>query len=62
MRSSKGTGIGIANIERRLKLSYVDNTDGLEIRSEEGYGTSISLKYQMNLERGKTRENYTHRR
>jgi two-component system sensor histidine kinase YesM len=44
MRSSKGTGIGIANIERRLKLSYVDNTDGLEIRSEEGYGTSISFE------------------
>ena len=39
--SSKGTGIGIANVERRLRLSYMKDTEGLEIRSEEGQGTTI---------------------
>lgn len=44
MNSSKGTGIGIANIERRLRLSYAGHTNGLEIRSEEGEGTTISFE------------------
>ena len=44
MNSSKGTGIGIANIERRLRLSYVDDMGGLQIRSEEGQGTIISFE------------------
>lgn len=44
MNSTKGTGIGIANIERRLRLSYVGDTNGLEIRSEEGEGTTISFE------------------
>lgn len=44
MNSTKGTGIGIANIERRLRLSYAGDTNGLEIRSEEGEGTTISFE------------------
>lgn len=37
---SKGTGVGISNVDRRLRLYYLEN-GGLEIQSELGRGTSI---------------------
>ncbi|WDH99045.1 sensor histidine kinase [Paenibacillus urinalis] len=41
--SSKGTGIGIANIYRRLKLSYNREGSGLHIASDLGKGTVVKM-------------------
>lgn len=41
--SSKGTGIGIANIYRRLKLSYNREGSGLHIASDLGKGTLVTM-------------------
>ncbi|MDQ0116031.1 cache domain-containing sensor histidine kinase [Paenibacillus harenae] len=43
-RSAKGNGVGIANVDRRLKLYYESDTDGLVIRSEKGRGTTIAFE------------------
>lgn len=40
---SKGTGVGLANVERRLKLYYDKETGGLEIHSAEGQGTMMAF-------------------
>ncbi|MNJ47364.1 Sensor histidine kinase YpdA [compost metagenome] len=42
--SPKGNGVGIVNVERRLRLYYGDKTEGLIIHSEEGKGTTISFE------------------
>jgi two-component system sensor histidine kinase YesM len=42
--SPKGNGVGIVNVERRLRLYYGDKTEGLIIHSEEGQGTTISFE------------------
>lgn len=44
MSSSKGKGVGVVNVERRLRLYYVSGASGLEIRSQEGQGTMISFE------------------
>lgn len=44
MSSSKGKGVGIVNVERRLRLYYMDKAEGLSIRSEEGKGTTVTLE------------------
>ncbi|MCR2804662.1 cache domain-containing sensor histidine kinase [Paenibacillus soyae] len=46
---AKGTGVGLANVERRLRLYYEDETDGLEIRSEEGRGTTMAFRIPNEL-------------
>ncbi|MWV43387.1 sensor histidine kinase [Paenibacillus sp. HJL G12] len=48
MSSSKGKGVGIANVERRLRLTYGEETEGLVIRSREGKGTVISFEIPDN--------------
>lgn len=42
--SSKSTGVGISNVERRLKLYYISDNNGLEIRSELGCGTTVTFE------------------
>ncbi|WP_110929995.1 cache domain-containing sensor histidine kinase [Paenibacillus bouchesdurhonensis] len=42
--ATKGHGIGMVNVERRLRLSYDSEADGLEIRSEKGQGTTIAFE------------------
>lgn len=42
--TSKGTGVGIVNVERRLRLYYKSGTGGLIIQSEEGKGTSVAFE------------------
>lgn len=42
--SAKGNGIGLANVERRLRLYYETGTNGLNIRSEEAEGTTIAFE------------------
>ncbi|MNZ65558.1 Sensor histidine kinase YpdA [compost metagenome] len=43
-QASKGTGVGLANVEKRLRLYYEANRDGLLIRSAEGQGTNIAFE------------------
>lgn len=42
--ATKGHGIGMVNVERRLRLSFDSSTDGLEIKSEKGQGTTVSFE------------------
>jgi Predicted signal transduction protein with a C-terminal ATPase domain len=42
--SAKGTGVGVANVQKRLKLYYESETEGLEIRSEVGQGTTMAFE------------------
>lgn len=59
--SFKGTGVGISNVERRLKLYYVAESDGLEIRSEIGRGTTVAFEIPNEHGRDKQNENHTDR-
>ncbi|RUS47908.1 sensor histidine kinase [Cohnella sp. AR92] len=50
--SKRGTGVAIANVQRRLKLYFPDKTEeaaasGLKIDSEPGRGTSISFEIKI---------------
>ncbi|PWV92482.1 two-component system sensor histidine kinase YesM [Paenibacillus cellulosilyticus] len=42
--STKGSGVGIANVQQRLRLNYESATEGLEIRSEVGQGTTMAFE------------------
>lgn len=53
MSTSKGKGVGVVNVERRLRLYYASKAYGLEIKSREGEGTRISFEIPDN---GKVRE------
>lgn len=49
VQSLKGTGIGIANVNRRIQLYYKDmNNKGLRIESSVGAGTTVSLEIPIN--------------
>ncbi|CAM4480145.1 two-component system sensor histidine kinase YesM [Paenibacillus endophyticus] len=41
---SKGTGVGISNVERRLRLYYPSENNGLDIQSELGRGTTVMFE------------------
>ena len=41
--SSKSTGLGMANVEQRLRLNYKSKTSGLKIDSRPGQGTCVSF-------------------
>jgi len=41
--SGKGTGLGMANVEQRLRMYYKSQTDGLKISSRPGQGTCVSF-------------------
>jgi two-component system sensor histidine kinase YesM len=41
--SGKGTGLGMANVEQRLRLYYKNQTEGLKIHSRPGQGTCVSF-------------------
>lgn len=44
LSSSKGKGVGVVNVERRLRLYYESKACGLDIKSREGEGTRISFE------------------
>jgi len=43
-RAAKGNGVGLTNVEKRIKLYYDSQSEGLEIRSVPGEGTSIAFE------------------
>ncbi|GGF99923.1 sensor histidine kinase [Paenibacillus abyssi] len=45
---SKGTGIGLRNIDERIKLLFNDNY-GIEIKSERGSGTQVTLRLPVEM-------------
>lgn len=52
--SSKNSGVGIANVQRRLRLYYADEDEshaGIAIESRKGAGTRISIAIPLNRER-----------
>lgn len=59
--SSKGTGVGISNVERRLLLYYHLETKGLEIKSEIGSGTTVAFEIPNEHGREIPIENHTDR-
>ncbi|MNJ61773.1 Histidine kinase-, DNA gyrase B-, and HSP90-like ATPase [compost metagenome] len=59
--SATGHGIGIVNVERRLRLSYDTATDGLDIKSEKGQGTTVTFEIPNEYGSDIERENDTHR-
>ncbi|WP_054026325.1 sensor histidine kinase [Bacillus sp. FJAT-28004] len=59
--SSKGTGVGISNVERRLLLYYHLETNGLEIKSEIGSGTTVAFEIPNEHGREIPIENHTDR-
>lgn len=58
---SKGTGVGISNVERRLRLYYQSESDGLDIQSEVGKGTSIIFEIPNRFGGHMRREDNTNR-
>ncbi|GLX70272.1 sensor histidine kinase YesM [Paenibacillus glycanilyticus] len=44
VHDAKGTGVGISNVDRRLRLYYGEETEGLQIQSEPGMGTKMSFE------------------
>lgn len=52
IESEKGKGVGLSNVERRLRLYYNSETTGLDIKSEAGKGTTISFEIPNEQERG----------
>ncbi len=47
--SSKKSGVGIANVEQRLRLYYNSDQSGLHIASIEGQGTTVSFRIPDNF-------------
>lgn len=60
--SFKGTGVGISNVERRLKLYYISDSTGLEIQSEKGFGTTITFEVPNEHGRSIANEDHSNRR
>jgi two-component system, sensor histidine kinase YesM len=58
---SKGTGVGISNVERRLRLYYQLESSGLDIQSELGKGTTIIFEIPNRFGGHTKRENNTNR-
>lgn len=52
VESAKGSGIALANVEKRLRLYFEEDRGGLVIRSEAGKGTRISFVIPMRLWEG----------
>ncbi|WP_397334366.1 sensor histidine kinase [Paenibacillus glycanilyticus] len=50
VHDAKGTGVGISNVDRRLRLYYGDEPEGLQIQSEQGTGTKMS--FEIPIEHG----------
>lgn len=42
-KSSKGSGVGLANVGRRMGLYYAVGLGGLKVQSRKGYGTTVSI-------------------
>jgi two-component system sensor histidine kinase YesM len=59
--SSKGTGVGLSNVQSRLKLYYESGTFGLDIRIIEGEGASFGFEIPNEHEGAVKREDDTHR-
>jgi Predicted signal transduction protein with a C-terminal ATPase domain len=50
VHDAKGNGVGISNVDRRLRLYYGEETEGLQILSEQGAGTKMS--FEIPIEHG----------
>ncbi|MGO4109501.1 cache domain-containing sensor histidine kinase [Paenibacillus sp. YAF4_2] len=50
VHDAKGTGVGISNVDRRLRLYYGEEAEGLQIQSEQGAGTKMS--FEIPIEHG----------
>ncbi|GMK48641.1 sensor histidine kinase YesM [Paenibacillus glycanilyticus] len=50
VHDAKGNGVGISNVDRRLRLYYGEETQGLQIQSEQGAGTRMS--FEIPIEHG----------
>ncbi len=53
----KGTGMGLVNVERRLRLYYGLSTDGLDIQSQPGKGTKVAFVIPNQRGRGTNEDN-----
>lgn len=53
-RSSKGSGVGLANVEKRLRLYYASAGEGLIVESAPGVGTKVSFEIPDHRGREKT--------
>lgn len=62
LSTSRGTGVGIVNVERRLRLYYESGTGGLDIKSEEDQGTTVSFEIPNGYGGEKEREDNSDRR
>ncbi|WP_338552589.1 sensor histidine kinase [Paenibacillus sp. KS-LC4] len=60
--SNKGTGVGVSNVERRLRLYYHAAGSGLSIESEPGRGTTVTFEIPDELEGNGINEDYFNRR
>lgn len=50
--SEKGKGVGLSNVNKRLRLYYASDTTGLDIQSEAGKGTTMAFEIPNEHERG----------
>ncbi|WMT40843.1 sensor histidine kinase [Paenibacillus sp. D2_2] len=61
MHHSGKQGIGLINVERRLRLYYDSKASGLTIESQLGQGTSIMFEIPNEFQGGETHENHSYR-
>lgn len=60
--SSRGTGVGLANVEQRIRLYYPGESEGLQIESVKGQGTCIFFEIPNDDREDCRREDDTDRR
>ncbi|MFC5470706.1 sensor histidine kinase [Cohnella suwonensis] len=51
---STGSGYGLSNVQARLRLTYGTAESGIEVKSEPGVGTSVTLTYPLQGEENRS--------